>query len=470
MSPEESIQYLDRLPTSILLDINEKTVERDLFVRNTAAAAINNLETVLRLVEGGRIKVSPKTGRPPLSAQKELTGLLQDGDWYQGADDLKEIGHIQAFAWPVLLQGTGLTKADGSALKLTNKGKKAIEDDLPQVIKEAWSRWQTNKFLDEFSRVDRIKGQKSTRGRTLFAAHTRRPVLHEGLSFCTPGKWLSVDELIRAVHATGFRFEVARYPWKLHVAGTHYGPLNEYEDQTMIQKRYVLAYLLEYAATLGIIDVAYILPHGALSDHYHLWDSDTGGTADFLSRYDGLMFIRMNALGAFAFGMADAYDAQPKEIRAVLTVLPNHDIVITDKEALSPADRLFLEKTCRKRSSAVWNLTTHTLLEAVQNGTRMDEIEAFLESRSTQPIPDTVRTLLQDAESRCSAFEYAGRSHLVACRDAVLQKLAITDAKLSKLCLPAGERHIVILPGKEKQFMAALARLGYMVPQLREQI
>jgi hypothetical protein len=39
-----------------------------------------------------------------------------------------------------------------------------------------------------------------------------------------------------------------------------------------------------------------------------------------------------------------------------------------------------------------------------------------------------------------------------------------------KLCLPAGEKHILILPGKEKQFMAALARLGYMVPQLREQI
>jgi hypothetical protein len=276
MSTEEPIQYSDKLPTSILLDINEKTVERELLVRNTAAAAITNLETVLRLVEGGRIKVSAKTGRPPLSAQKELGRLLQDGDWYEDKDILEDIGYIQAFAWPVLLQGTGLAKADGSALKLTNKGKKAIEDDFPRVIKEVWSRWQTNKFLDEFSRVDRIKGQKSTRGRTLFAAQNRRPVLHEGLSLCTPGKWLSVDELIRAVHATGLAFEVARYPWKLHVAGTHYGPLNEYEDQTMILKRYVLAYLLEYAATLGIIDVAYILPHGALSDHYHLWDSDTG--------------------------------------------------------------------------------------------------------------------------------------------------------------------------------------------------
>jgi hypothetical protein len=52
----------------------------------------------------------------------------------------------------------------------------------------------------------------------------------------------------------------------------------------------------------------------------------------------------------------------------------------------------------------------------------------------------------------------------------MLQKLVTSDAKLRKLCRPAGEKHIVIMPGKEKQFMTALVRLGYIVPQLREQI
>ena len=58
----------------------------------------------------------------------------------------------------------------------------------------------------------------------------------------------------------------------------------------------------------------------------------------------------------------------------------------------------------------------------------------------------------------------------MACKDGVIQKLVTTDTRLSKLCRPAGEKHIVILPGKEKAFMAALLRLGYVVPQLREQI
>ena len=76
MPSEKSINYLDNLPKSILLDIKEKTVERELVVRNTSPAALNNLETVLRLVEGGKIKVSAKTGRPPLSHPKESEQTL----------------------------------------------------------------------------------------------------------------------------------------------------------------------------------------------------------------------------------------------------------------------------------------------------------------------------------------------------------------------------------------------------------
>ena len=466
---KDQINYLNKLPESIPLDIREKTVEQAVLVRNTASVALNNLETVLRLVEGGKIKVSAKTSRPTLAAQKKLCELLQDGDWYD-KDTLSDIGYIQAFAWPVLLQGTGLAKGDGSTLKLTPKGKKALKGDFPQIIKDAWSRWQNNKVLDEFSRVDRVKGQKSSRGKTLYAAHTRRPVLYEGLLMCSPGKWLSVKELIRSMNSKGLDFEVARYAWKLYVGDTHYGHLDDYADHTMIKMRYVLAYLFEYAATAGIIDVAYIHPSGALSDYSNLWAWDVDYVSSYLSRYDGLMYIRVNPLGAFALDMADTYRAEPAETRAVLTVLPNHDVVVTDTHALSPADKLFLEKTCRKKSSVLWKLTTRTLLESAQNWTNIDEIKTFLKSRSSQDIPKTVITLLNDAKKRSTGLEYAGRTHLITCQDTLLQKLIVSDSKLSKLCRSAGEKHIVILPGKEKQFISALVRLGYIVPQLREQI
>ena len=465
---EDRLKYSNSLPETILLDIDGKTEKRNLVVRNTASAALNNLETVLRLVDAGKIKVGAKSGRPTAAGQKNLACLLQDGDWYGEEESLEDVGFIQAFAWPVLLQGAGLAKVDGAALKLTDKGKKALNGKLPHVMKEAWSRWKANKFMDEFSRVDKIKGQKASRGRALIAAHTRRPVLYEGLLLCAPGKWLKVNEWIRSMVSAGLEFEVARYAWKLYVGDAQYRHLDDY-GEGMVKLRYILSFLFEYAATLGIIDVAYIHPDGALSDAHKLWGWGMDGSS-FLSRYDGLKYIRINPLGAFAMGMADDYETGPAEIRSVLTVLPNHDVVVTDAPSLSPGDRLFLEKTCQKKTSSLWTLTATTLLEAAQNGTGIEETRAFLEARSTQPIPETVITLLNDAKRRSTGLAYAGSAHLIACKDAMIQKLVASDTKLQKLCLPAGEKHLVIMPGKESQFLAALTRLGYIVPQLREQI
>ncbi len=465
---EDRVQYVNQLPTSIHLDIEGQTVERKLHVRNTATAALNNLETVLRLVEGGKLKVGGKTGRPTLAGQKSLGRVLQDGDWYEEDDILEGIGHIQAFAWPVLLQGTGLAKADGATLKLTNKGKKALTGNFPQTLKGIWDRWYNSKFLDEFSRVDKIKGQKASRGRALVAANTRRPILYDALLLCAPGKWLTVKELMRSMHSAGLDFEVTRYAWKLYVGDAQYGRLDEHDEQTIVKTRYLMVFLFEYAATLGIIDVAYIHPDGALSD-YPRWDWGMDD-ATFLSRYDGLLYIRLNAFGAFALEMTDDYEAEPTATRAVLTVLPNHDVVVTDAPLLSPADKLFLEKIGRKKSSALWKLTRRTLLEAALNGTGIQEIKTFLESRSAQPIPKTVTALLDDAKNRSTGLEYAGRTHLISCKDAMIQKMVVSDPALSKLCRPAGETHLMILPGKENQFITALTRLGYIVPQLREQI
>jgi hypothetical protein len=94
----------------------------------------------------------------------------------------------------------------------------------------------------------------------------------------------------------------------------------------------------------------------------------------------------------------------------------------------------------------------------------------FLKSRSSEPIPETVTVLLNDAKKRSTPLSYSGRAHLIACKDPVLVRLISSDTKISKMCLPAGDGYIVVLPGKEKEFIKALADIGYIVPQLREQI
>jgi hypothetical protein len=466
MPKSDQVKYVDKLPKSIKSDM-ERGPRLPLEIRKTARAVLHNLEVVLRLIDGGKLKVSPQTGRPTSATVKNLSKRLHEGDWYHEPDMLAEVGAIQAFAWPLIVRAAGLARADGSSLKLTKNGYKALDGNRPQVIKSAWKKWVKNKVIDEFSRINEIKGQKSSRGRTLAAASKRRPVINEALGHCWAGRWVKVEELMRFMQSKGLDFQVARYPWKLYLGDSHYGHLDDYGSESILRSRYLLAYLFEYAATLGLIDVAFTHPAGALGDFHHFYGVDG---LEFLSRYDGLKYFRLNPLGAYVLGLSDGYDPPAFEPRPVLTVLPNHEIVITDAVSLSAADKLFLNKIGKKTSSSLWRLTLSTLLAAAQSGTDTKQVREFLESRSAQPLPETVIQLLNDAAGRSTRLSYSGRAHLIACQDPVLVQLISSDRKASKLCLAAAGDYIVVLPGKEKDFIKTLADMGYIVPQFREQI
>jgi hypothetical protein len=466
MPKSDHVKYVNKLPKSIKSDI-EGDPRLSLEIRKTARAALHNLEVVLRLIDGGKLKVSPTTGRPTSATEKNLAKRLHEGDWYNAPDVLAEVGAIQGFAWPLIVRAAGLAQVNGSSLKLTKIGYKALDGNRPQVIKSAWKKWAKNKVIDEFSRINEIKGQKSSRGRTLVAPSKRRPPINEALSQCLPGRWVKVEELIRFMQSKGLDFKVARYPWKLYLGDSHYGHLDDYGSETIIGSRYLLAFLFEYAATLGLIDVAFTHPAGALMDFDHFYG---GQDLEYLSRYDGLKYLRLNSLGAYVLGLSDGYDPPAFEPRPVLTVLPNHEIVITDAVSLSPADKLFLNKIGKKASSSLWRLTRATLLTAAQSGSDTKQVRAFLESRSSKPLPETVIQLLNDAAGRSTRLSYSGRAHLIACQDPVLAQLISSDRKVSKLCLAAAGDYIVVLPGKESDFIKALSDMGYIVPQFRDQI
>ena len=475
-APEaDSVKCLQELP-ALFEKINYRDRKKDDFdeeveltVRQTERAALHNFETILRLADGGKLKVGPKTGRPTAATMAAISKILYEGDWYDGVDDSDRIGAIQSFAWPVILQGGGLAKASGSTIKLSRSGRTALEGDLPGVIRAAWLKWENTKVIDEFSRVDAIKGQKSSRGRAMTSPADRRLIINDALCNCPEGEWIHIDELSRYMRAEGFKFDVARDLWKLYLCEPQYGSLGYAGcgDWPIVEGRYLLAFLFEYAATMGLIDVAYISPVFARDDYHGHWGADD---LDFLSRYDGLQYLRINALGAYVLEMTDSYEAAPVEDRPVLKVLPNHEIVITDEILLTEGDRLFLEKISEKASASVWRLSVRSLLTAAEKGTGADEALSFLQSHSTGAIPETVISLFGDSAERTTPLSYTGRSHLIACDDPVLASMIASDTKLRKLCLAAGESHIAVLPGKEKAFLKALADLGYIVPGLRDQI
>jgi hypothetical protein len=260
-------------------------------VRCTAPDALSNLVAVLELVADGQVSCSAVTRRPSAATVRLVEDVLVAGDFY----DTRE--PMSAFAWPLLLQAGGLAQATGTRLELTARGSAALARPSYQTLGALWARWLRCVSHDELARIEAIKGQH--RPATLTAAVKRRAAVEAGLAALRPGEWTDVDELLRVLQTQPPRLVAVRglmALWRLYLVDSYYGSLGHAgrDAWAVIEGRYALCVLFEYAATLGLIDVGYVDPCGARDDYRSLWGADNYPS---LSRYDGLSYLRVNELG-----------------------------------------------------------------------------------------------------------------------------------------------------------------------------
>jgi len=438
--------------------------EEPVRVRETAGAAGADVQTVLRLIEAGKVRVTDKKLVPTEAARQTVAGVLSGGDFYapEDADESKwdpsfDIG-IRSFAWPVLVQAGGLAEKSGDALKLTAAGKRAVTAPPPEVLRKLWAAWLKTRAYDEFARVEAIKGQGRAR---MSAAAGRRSVLVEGLAACPVGRWFAVDDFFRLLRATGRSFAVAHSADELYIAEHNYGNLG-YDDEhawEQLQGRFALAFFFEYAATLGVIDVAYVPPQGVRHDFRSRW-----GTDDYscLSRYDGLLHLRVNPLGAWLLGVAGEYRPAAPTRMEVLRVLANRDVVAA--RDLPGSDRLVLERFADPASEGVWKLSATKVLGVIEQGGSVDELEQFLVARTTGELPGTVSTFLADLRAKAGRLTDAGAARLIRCADEHMAAELAADRQLKGKCLRAGDRFVVVREADLDAVRKVARRLGYVWP------
>jgi Helicase conserved C-terminal domain len=431
---------------------SEATVSSE--VRQTEPEALSNLSAVLQLCAAGRLRCSEKTHRPSAATVRAITDVLVGGDFYPDEP-------ISAFAWPLLLQAGALARLDGTRLVLTPKGRKALGQPAHEVIRGLWERWPRHAPLDELSRVDQIKGQRSATALT--AAGPRRHAVTAALALCPRDEWIGVDELFARMRSVDKSPTIARSErglWKLYLADPEYGSLgyDGHHDWPILEGRYTLAVLFEYAATLGLLDVDYVPPAGARDDFRHMWGADW---IDALSRYDGLLAVRRTPLGSYAAGLTITYTPAPTAaVHRTLQVLANFDIVATDTIL---ADRILLDAFAERTSDQVWTLSTASLMAAVDAGRTPGELATFMNDRAVHGIPSTVRQLLADVEDRARCVRDLGLVRVIECADPVVAILLSRDRTLRGLCSRIGERHLMLDPANEPKVRAALRKLGYPV-------
>src|SRR5580693_1679294 len=269
-------------------------------VRWTAPDALSNLISVLELVADGQVRYSASTRRPAAATVKLVEDVLVAGDFYDSGEP------IAAFAWPLLIQVGGLARLAGPRLDLSPRGRAALARPSYETLGALWARWLSSVSTDELARIEAIKGQRKPG--TLTSAITRRAAVAVALAALQPGAWTGAGKLLASLRAQEPPLVAARSLralWRLYVVDSYFGSLGDAGSRTwdLVEGRYALCVLFEYAATLGLIDVAYTAPRGARGDYRALWGADQ---LSCLSRYDGLSAVRVNELGAAVLHDPDA--------------------------------------------------------------------------------------------------------------------------------------------------------------------
>ena len=468
------VESLERLPTTYERPWdrwNPSTKKKEhgtesipLTVRESERAAQRELFSMLRLVDAGKVAVSDTTRKASSAAIYAITAVLEGGDYYpyrlpENRRSDENAAPIRPFAWPLIIQAGGLAQLSGGRLQLTKAGRTALGAPAAETLRALWERWTDTTLLDELSRIECVKGQTGRGKHGLTAVASRREAIAATLTECPVQQWIAADELLRYVRASGNDFAVSRNAWNLYIGEPQYGSLGYDGSQGILEKRYLLCLLFEYAATLGLIDVAFIPPAGARDDYHGLWGTDE---LPFFSRYDGLMFLRITPLGAYCLDMVADSTPAPVEVTPVLRVLPNFEIAAIGA-ALEKGDRLALDAYAVRVSDLVWRLEPTKLLVAMEEGRSVGEIRQFLAARSGGPLPDTVGGLLEDVADRGALVRDRGLARLVECAEPALAAFVATDTRTRAHCMRAGERHLVVPASSDAAFRRALRQLGFLL-------
>ena len=432
-----------------------------LVVAETEEAAMREIFSVLQLVDRRGVPVSAQTRRPASKGVEAVREVLVGGDFYPADEGRSrwqtEIGPIRAYAWPLIIQAAGLASAAGPKLALTTAGRRALLQPPIDTLRQAWRKWINNSIFDEFSRVDAIKGQSDRKRLTAVAG--RRQAIVAALAECPIGVWIEISELSRHMRATDNVFEVVHDPWNLYITDKNYGSLG-YDGSNgwnVLQERYMMAFLLEYAATLGVVDVAYTAPEDARPGFRSMWGTDD---LAFLSRYDGLSCIRLTRLGAFVLDLVNDVAAPPAGPSAGrLQILPNLHVV-PDGGEFEARDETFLSTFCA-RGAEGFALDRKTAAAALEKGHGISDLAGFLEDACEGGLTAGARAFLDDMEQRARTLSISGHALLIECSDSDFARELARDKRTKRLCTVIGDATRIVVPSEsDAAFRRALREMG----------
>lgn len=443
------LEGVDKVPEFV----KNKSLSSSVITAETELIGRTDLLTYLRMVELNQIKLSKTNYRLTAGSVRKVMQNLLDGDFRPLPEKVTGRTTIRPFGLDVFTQEAGLVSSRGV---LTGTGKEYLKTQAPDILLAAFEEWSEYGEFDELQRITHLRGVGSKKAR-LTAPEFRRGRVIEALSWCPVDTWIHINDFYRAFIIWDFDFDVEETEYSnLYVGSSYYGQLHgaSYWDVTV--GLYINAIIWEYLATLGAVDIAFVE-----DDYFTVLDTGDLYIDEPVSKYDSLLYFRINAWGAYLLGQAGDYIPRGPEEKNLFRIDDDRRVhLLAD---CPPAERLQLEALTEQIDEKTHHLDAVKVLTAVEGGQSLEQIAAFLKANHQGDLPPSTADWLTMLQSNQGTFREGGKAVLVQLKKSGLSELVANDPSLSKICRILDNKTILIRQSQMTRFRNRLKELGYLL-------
>ena len=181
---------------------------------------------------------------------------------------------------------------------------------------------------------------------------------------------------------------------------------------------------------------------------------------NYLSKYDGLKYIRLTDLGKYILGYKENFEILDKKEKVEIHLDDKRQFITIVGEA--PARVMFFEKISIKIKGNMFKFTYDSFLKGIKTYEELiDRIEKFKEN-TTRELPLNWQEFFENLEKKFNSIKLISDYVVLKLDDnKELIQLVLKDSRIKKICLKAEDYHLIVSKENLKELVKIFGEYGY---------
>lgn len=226
----------------------------------------------------------------------------------------------------------------------------------------------------------------------------------------------------------------------------------DYEDYTEYVIEPFVKSLLFLLGTLGLFEIYYEKPKNCESLYMK---------SNYLTKFDGLKFVKLTDLGKFILGKTDDYTLEKK--------YEEEKVFLDEKQLLvtvigdSPTKRIFFDRISKKIGENLYKINSATFKKGlVTKEDLLERIEKFKENVDGVEIPNNWKEFFDEYIRKFDSIKVVSNYTVFKLpEDKELIDLVLNNSKIRELVLKAEDYHLLVDDKNIEKFKKLLGETGY---------